>query len=149
MAKIHRGYELVRAIRKGKRLDRRYAIAREMEKAIEGLTEDVGGADQLTQGQLLLQDRILEKLVFMLCISQYAFKQDSIIGKDGRLLSCLGKNYLAFANSLRLDLESFYKMSAERLSKIPNLEEFLKTLKDAKPKTDPGGQGEGGGNSVD
>lgn len=139
MNATHRGYELIKAIKKGRKLDRRYKIARDMEKIIRGLSEDVGGADNLTQGQLILQDRILEKLVFMCCISQYAFKQDSIVSKDGKLLSCLGHNYLAFANSLRLDLESFYKMNSERLNKIPNLEDFLKTLKDAKPETDPEG----------
>lgn len=96
----------------------------------ENLIEDVGGLKKLSQGQSILLDRIIEKIYFLSLISQFVFqKKGLIINERGELLPCLGSNFLAYSNSLRLDLESFYAMAKKQPSKTPNLDEYLKSLK--------------------
>ena len=64
----------------------------------------------MSQGHHILLDRITEKLIFLQLISNFALNQKDIINDKGELLPCLNSNYLAFSNSLRLDIQAFYAL---------------------------------------
>lgn len=110
-----------------KHVRKRYTDLRTVEgqalKAImDDLTEDLGGHENLTAGQSLLLDTLQSKLIVVLQISKYADEQPEII-KDDKLISCLGKNFLAYTNAIRLTLEALYKTRPEK--KGQSLEEYL------------------------
>ena len=64
-------------------------------------------------------------MIVLLCIGKYIDSQESPINKKGELLSCLSSNYLAFSNSLRLDLIALYGMTPKKGVKIPTIEEII------------------------
>ena len=66
-------------------------------------TESAGSSD-LTAIQIILIDRICFKYVGCRCIEQYVKKIGLIDEEKGLMRSTLDKNYLAWSNSLRLDL---------------------------------------------
>lgn len=105
--------------------DLRYRTGRELRGIMNALTEDLGGNDRLTAGQRLLLDNIKSKVIVLLCIGKYIDSQESPINDKGELLSCLSSNYLAFSNSLRLDLIALYGMASKKPSKIPTIEEII------------------------
>jgi len=90
---------------------------------MDALVEDLGGQENLNAGQRLLLDTIQSKLIVVLQIGKYVDQQPEII-KGGQLLPVLGKNYLAYLNSLRLALDQLYKDSNKR-RKVPDLHEYL------------------------
>lgn len=95
--------------KRNKKLDQRTSLGKALKRVRESLTGDVGG--ELTEGQSIILDRIIEKLIFLQLISNYALNQSTIINDKGELLPCLGTNYLAYSNALRLDIQAFYNMS--------------------------------------
>ena len=81
-------------------------------------------ADNLTAGQRLLLDTIQSKLIVVLQIGKYVDEQPELI-KDGQLISVLGKNYLAYMNSLRLTLDQLYKVNHKSKGKVPSIKEII------------------------
>jgi hypothetical protein len=91
---------------------------------MDALIDDLGGQDSLTAGQRLLLDTIQSKLIVVLQIGKYVDEQPELI-KDGQLIPVLGKNYLAYLNSLRLALDQLYKDDHKNKGKIPTIEEII------------------------
>jgi hypothetical protein len=96
---------------------------------MDALVDDLGGHDNLSAGQRLLLDAIQSKLIVVLQIGKYADQQSEII-RDGNLLPVLGKNYLAYLNSLRLALEQLYKGNSRGKKEIPSIEDVIAEGKD-------------------
>lgn len=72
----------------------------------EGLISDIGPTeDDLTAAQLILVDRAITKLGIVRCMEAYAAEK-GVMSEDGLLLPCLGKHYLTYCNSIRLDLQA-------------------------------------------
>lgn len=92
--------------------DRRTNEGKRLAMIIKAIVDDLGGPKELSAPQRVLVDvSIRPKLITMLSIGQYIDKQTSIISEDGTLLKCLSQNYLAFSNSLRLDLVTLVRSS--------------------------------------
>ena len=60
----------------------------------------------------------------ILQVSRYVDRQKEII-KGGELIPVLGKNYLAYLNSLRLTLAELYKDYGENKTKVPTIQEII------------------------
>ena len=108
---------------------KRYTDARTREgqrlKAVmDSLIDDLGGHENLTAGQRLLLDTIQSKLIVILQVGKYVDEQSELI-KDGQLIPVLGKNYLAYLNSLRLALDQLYKDNHKNKGKIPTIKEII------------------------
>jgi len=81
---------------------RRY-IERWLSEVRAGLISDLGPTEKdLTTGQAILIDRVIGKLGVLRCIEEHVREKGVLKGEELRGL--LGKNYLGWANSLRLDL---------------------------------------------
>jgi len=108
--------------------DHRYREAKQLRAIIEGIADDLGGMDNLDSGQRLLLDTVRSKLRVILEISKYADGQPQII-KDGELLPCLGKSYLAYCNSIRLALVELYKSNSRGKRKVKTVGEIIAEYK--------------------
>ena len=79
-------------------------IKREVKSLQAMLAEEVAGSRDLTAVQIVLIDRICFKYSCCRCIERYVLKVGMLDEGKGELHSTLDKNYLAWSNSLRLDL---------------------------------------------
>jgi len=79
-------------------------INREVKALQAMLASEAGGSRDLTGMQIVLIDRIAFKFACCRCIERHALKTGLLDEKTGALHSTLNQNYLAWANSLRLDL---------------------------------------------
>ena len=79
-------------------------IKREAKALRSMLAEEVAGSGKLTALMIILIDRICFKYVCCRCIEQYVKKIGLIDEEKGLMRSTLDKNYLAWSNSMRLDL---------------------------------------------
>ena len=104
--------------------DKRHAACKMIDKQIQGVREYLGDVTEVQE--LLLQSNIRPKLVIMHQIGAYLDNLDSIFNKDGSLIAVLGKNYLAYTNALRRDLQAIIEMSAKRPAKVMSIEEIIR-----------------------
>ena len=104
--------------------DARTREGKQLKAVMDSLVEDLGGHENLNAAQRLLLDTIKSKLIVVLQIGKYVDQQQEII-KDGELLPVLGKNYLAYLNSLRLTLGELYKSYTGGKGKVPSIEEII------------------------
>lgn len=103
--------------------DHRYREAKQLRRIIQDLIGDLGGAPNVTAAQHLILDNIRSKLIVLLQISKYVEKQESIVNDKGELLPCLGRNYTAYSEALRRDLEALGSMGKK--PKPPDLQEYI------------------------
>jgi hypothetical protein len=77
---------------------------------------------------MLLIDTIQTKLIVLLQIGKWADRQDSLVNADGDLVGALGASYLAYCNSLRLDLRELCSMAkgSGNAIKPPKIEDLIK-----------------------
>lgn len=81
---------------------RRY-IERWLSEVRAGMIRDLGpGEKDLSTGQAILIDRVIGKLGVLRCIEEHVRERGVMKGEG--LPDLLGKHYLGWANSLRLDL---------------------------------------------
>lgn len=111
-----------------KQIRRRYTDGRtkegkQLQAVMDSLVDDLGGQENLSAAQRVLLSTIESKLIVVLQIGKYIDQQEEII-RNGELLPVLGKNYLAYLNSLRLALDQLYKNHSAK-SKVPTIEEYL------------------------
>ena len=104
--------------------DGRTREGRQLRAVIDDLIHDLGGHENLNAGQRLLLDTLQSKLIVILQVSRYVDRQKDIIG-GGELIPVLGKNYLAYLNSLRLTLAELYKDYGRSKAKIPTIQEII------------------------
>ena len=84
--------------------DRRY-ILQYLTAARENLIRDIGPTEEdLTAAQIILIDRIITKLGVIRCIEEHIRENSVMKGHD--LARCLQSSYLAYNNSVRLDLQA-------------------------------------------
>lgn len=88
----------------GKLPEHRAYLRRFLTTAREGLIADHGGEENMSTAQLILVDRVISKLAISRLIEEYV--KESGIFNDGKLQGVLKENYLAYSNSLRLDLQA-------------------------------------------
>lgn len=99
----HGAYAFMRRYLKGT-WDRRSSEAQAVKRLAGALAEDLGGWEGLTTGQRLLVDRIAVKTLVLGRIESYGLKEP--VTEGGELRGLWGEHYLAYANSLRLDLQA-------------------------------------------
>jgi hypothetical protein len=83
----------------------------------QGLIRDLGPSESdLSTAQIVLIDRVTTKLGVIRCVEEYIRENSVIVGND--LAPSLKASYLAYSNSLRLDLQALglNKMSEEVLT---------------------------------
>jgi hypothetical protein len=96
--------------------DRRTEQGRDLHLALTRLIDHFGGPDGITSPMSLLIDSCVRpKLIILLTISSWVAQQssDAIVDKSGRMPDVLGKNWLAYCNSLRLDLRELSVMAKD------------------------------------
>jgi hypothetical protein len=110
-----------------KPLDRRTREGKAIERAIQALEADL--PSRPNNAQLLLLGRIREKLLVLYRISSFVQDQ-TIINEKGELLPCLGTNYIAFSNAIRLDIQSFFELEKQKThTGTPSLEDYIEAAK--------------------
>ena len=67
-----------------------------------GLIENLGGDQSLSTAQAILIDRIISKLGISRCIEEHTLENSVMVGNS--LAPALKASYLAYSNSIRLDL---------------------------------------------
>jgi len=96
---IHGGYSFIAT---GKLPKHRAYLLRYLSNCRAGLIHDLGDEDNLSTAQLILIDRVVSKLGLIRCVEEHTRENGAIIGKE--LAPILKASYLAYSNSLRLDL---------------------------------------------
>ena len=98
----HGGYSL---LVKGELPENRKYIRRYLTSVREGLIQDLGPTEvDLTTAQIVLIDRVVTKLGVIRCIEEY-IRENTVMTGD-RLSTSLRESYLAYNNSIRLDLQA-------------------------------------------
>lgn len=98
----HGGYSF---LVKGELPENRKHILRYLIAARENLIRDLGPTEEdLTTAQIIIIDRIISKLGVIRCIEEH-IRENSVMVGDA-LASSLKASYLAYNNSIRLDLQA-------------------------------------------
>jgi hypothetical protein len=120
----HGGHSLVRQCQEGKQIDRRTQLGKYLQKTREDLIKEFDG--DLNSTQRILLDRIMEKLLFLSVIGEYAKEQGRDIVKDGKIIPCLAENYIAYDNALQRNLKLLYDLKPNK--KKFGWEEHLRSI---------------------
>jgi len=100
--KKHGGYSF---LVKGELPENRAHVERYLTAVREGLVQNLGPTEKaLTTAQLILIDRITVKLGVVRCIEEYI--RENTVMSGSRLSPSLRESYLAYNNSIRLDLQA-------------------------------------------
>lgn len=128
----HGGYSFMV---RGELPENRKHILRHLTAVREGLICDLGPTeDALTTAQIIIIDRIVTKLGVIRCIEEHIRENTVMIGQN--LAPALKQNYIAYNNSVRLDLDKLgirTKKGDEVLGVQAYIKEFDKD-KEAKAK---------------
>jgi hypothetical protein len=101
----HGGYSLLRRVAVGS-LDGRTRNAAAIRATRQQLAVDLGSTwDELPLQQRLLVEQVAVKATVLGAMAEYGLAS-GIVDPDGKLWSPLGDHYLAWSNSLRLDLQA-------------------------------------------
>jgi len=115
---VHGGYSFLTS---GRLPEHRVHIRRYLTNCREGLIADHGGEENLSTGQALLIDRVISKLGCIRCIEEHIRENSVMVGQE--LAPSLKASYLAFNNSLRLDLLALGL--DKKLEDISSLEKYV------------------------
>lgn len=96
---VHGAYSFIAS---GKLPEHRVYLLRYLSGARQGLIDDLGGEESLSTAQIILIDRITSKLGCVRCIEEHIRENGVFLGQE--LSPVLKASYLAYSNSLRLDL---------------------------------------------
>ena len=108
--------------------DKRTGQGRQLSIAMKSLTDHFGAENITAPMQILLDANIRPKIVTMILISEYINTQETLVSPTGELPPVLAKNYIAFSNALRRDLESLCLMARNEGGKKirpPRLSELI------------------------
>jgi len=98
----HGGYSI---LSRGEIPENRRYIAKYLSEVREGLIEDLGPSEEdLSTAQRVLINRVISKLGVIRCVEEYIKENSVIVGND--LAPSLKASYLAYNNSIRLDLQA-------------------------------------------
>ncbi len=128
----HGGYSF---LIKGELPENRKHVLRYLTAARMNLIRDLGPTEEdLTTAQVIIIDRVVSKLGVVRCIEEHIRENSVMIGHN--LAPSLGQSYLAYNNSIRLDLRELgidKRMEDRVLTPLEIAEEFDKK-KGAKEK---------------
>ena len=116
---VHGGYSFLTS---GRLPEHRVYLRRYLTNCREGLIADHGGESNLSTAQALLIDRVISKLGCIRCVEEHIRENSVMVGQE--LAPSLKASYLAFNNSVRLDLLALgiEKKPGERLSSLEEIE---------------------------
>jgi hypothetical protein len=98
----HGGYSF---LVKGELPENRKHVLKYLTAARQNLIKDLGPTeDDLTAAQIIIIDRIISKLGVVRCIEEYI--RENTVMTGARLSPSLRESYLAYNNSIRLDLQA-------------------------------------------
>lgn len=102
----HGAWALVDALRGKQPLDPK--VSRALKRFADSLARDLGEdrLEDLPLAKQILVVRASHKHAVCLRLENWALSQGQIIKSDGTIIAALGTHYLAFSNSLRLDLQA-------------------------------------------
>ena len=135
-----RGYSLM--VRKGELPETRKYLRLYLTEVREGLIEDLGPTEEdLTSAQKVMIDRVINKLAILRCIEEQVLEDGVFLG--GRLCHVLGESYLAYSNSIRLDLQAL-GINKKQAGKVLDLGRYLaeKSRTKARKARPEAGQGQ-------
>ena len=123
----HGGYSF---LVKGELPENRKYILRYLSAAREQLIKDLGPTEQdLTVAQIIIIDRVVTKLGVIRCIEEHI--RETSVMQGHKLAPSLRQSYLAYNNSIRLDLQSLG--INKRAEEVMDLETYIKQ-RDAEDK---------------
>jgi len=136
----HGGYSLI--VMAGDLPKRRTYLRAYLQEIRDGLTRDLGPREEdLTAAQRVLIDRAVSKLAVIRCIEEHV--KETGVFKGGELSSVLAKSYVAYTNSLRLDLEAL-GIDKRACEEVLDLTEYVKKFdaeKKAREEAEETGEG--------
>ena len=98
----HGGYSF---LIRGELPENRKHVLKYLTAVREGLIQDLGPSEKnLTTAQLVIIDRVTTKLGVIRCIEEYI--RENTVMTGSRLSPSLRESYLAYNNSIRLDLQA-------------------------------------------
>lgn len=125
----HGGYTF---LAKGTLPENRKYILRYLSAAREGLVRDIGLVEeQLSTAQIIIIDRVISKLGVIRCIEEHIKETGVIKGDD--VAPSLKASYLAYSNSIRLDLERL-GIHTKKADKVLDAQEYIKQFDDKEKK---------------
>ncbi len=125
-------------VRAGELPERRAYLRAYLTEVREGLVNNLGPLEaDLATAQVVLIDRVISKLSIIRCIEEHV-REKGVFTKAGELDSVLSKSYLAWANSIRLDLQALGldKKAGEKILSPLEVAAEIDREKTAKDKED-------------
>ena len=117
----HGGYSF---LVKGELPENRKYILRYLIAARENLIKDLGPTEEdLTAAQIIIIDRIVSKLGVVRCIEEH-IRENSVM-RGHNLAPSLKASYLAYNNSIRLDLQAL-GIEKRRADEVQELDKYIK-----------------------
>jgi hypothetical protein len=119
--KSHGGYSFLTT---GELPEQRANILKYLIAVRQGLIQDLGPIENdLSTAQIVLIDRITTKLGVIRCVEEHIRERSVMVGDE--LAPCLKASYLAYNNSLRLDLQAL-GLDVKRTDTVLDLKEYAK-----------------------
>jgi len=131
----HGGYSL---LTKGELPENRKYIRQYLTEVREGLIEDIGPREiDLTTAQKVLIDRIVSKLGIVRCIEEHIRENTVMRGHD--LAPSLRKSYLAYNNSIRLDLQAL-GIDKRQADEVTDVQAYIRQFDEEKERREKNGE---------
>lgn len=119
--KSHGGYSFLTT---GELPEHRANILKYLIAVRQGLIRDLGPTEKdLSTAQIVLIDRITTKLGVIRCVEEHIRERSVMVGDE--LAPCLKASYLAYNNSLRLDLQAL-GLDVKMTETVLDLKEYAK-----------------------
>jgi len=132
----HGGYSLL--LTKGELPENRKYIRRYLTEVREGLIEDIGPRERdLTTAQRVLIDRIISKLGVVRCIEEHIRENTVMTGHE--LAPSLRKSYLAYNNSIRLDLQAL-GIDKKQADEVTDVQAYIRQFDEEKERREKNGE---------
>lgn len=94
--------------------DRRTERGKALHEALKALVEHFGGPEAVSAPMTMLIDSsIRPKLIVLMLIAEWVDQQTNVVNAAGGMPPVLDRNYLAYTNSLRLDLLALSQIAKE------------------------------------
>ncbi len=106
----HGAHTAVRKFREGK-IDNRSKQGRHLKAIKEKFLQDLG--EEMNAGQEVILARILEEILFLNLIAEFAKAQGKGIIQKGKLIPALGENYISYTNCLARNIRLLYELKGK------------------------------------
>lgn len=128
---IHGGYSYLTT---GRLPEHRRYIEQYLTAARMNLIKDLGPTEQdLTAAQIIIIDRVISILGVLRCLEEHTRENSVMVGK-GELAPALRSSYLAFNNSLRLNLQAL-GINVKQTDSVPGPLEYIEEFDKSKKRT--------------